>query len=102
MARVAAVYDVEPFSRGVIEGTMRHPVNDRMAITGAHWRLFSAEAVLRLRPLRCTGDFEEYWHFHERRERYRNHLCKYSGEKMPSNITFEENQRGKPILRLVS
>jgi hypothetical protein len=91
-----------PVSSGVIEGTVRHLVNDRMAITGAHWRLSSAEAVLRLRALRCTGDFEDYWDFHERRERYRNHLCKYSGEKLPSNSTFEENQRGKPILRLVS
>ena len=90
-----------PVSSGVIEGTVRHLVNDRMAITGAHWRLLSAEAVLRLRALRCSGDFEAYWAFHERCELQRNHLCKYSGEKLPTTSQSAEKQAGPPILRLV-
>lgn len=91
-----------PVSSGVIEGTVRHLVNDRMAITGAHWRLRSAEAVLRLRALRCSGDFEAYWAFHERCELQRNHLSKYSGAKLPPTSPSAQSQAGRPILRLVS
>mgnify|MGYP001060250589 CR=1 FL=1 len=38
-----------PIATGVIEGACRHLVKDRMDITGAKWRLTSAEVVLRLR-----------------------------------------------------
>ena len=91
-----------PVSSGVIEGTVRHLVNDRMAITGAHWRLCSAEAVLCLRALRCSDDFEDYWAFHEGCELQRNHLTKYSGAKQPSTSPDAHNQASRPILRLVS
>jgi hypothetical protein len=47
-----------PIASGVIEGACRHLVNDRMAITGARWRLRTAEAVLRLRAVRSSGDFD--------------------------------------------
>ena len=50
---------------GVIEVACRHLVKDRMAVTGARWSLTGAEAVLRLRALRSSQDFEEYWTFHE-------------------------------------
>jgi hypothetical protein len=72
-----------PISSGVIEGTIRHLVNDRMGITGARWRLASAEAVLRLRALRCSGDFEAYWHFHEDQEQQRNHRVRYHKGAIP-------------------
>ena len=52
-----------PIATGVIGGACRYQVKDRMDITGARWRLGSAEAVLRLRALRMSGDFEEYWMF---------------------------------------
>ena len=66
-----------PIASGVIEGACRHLVNDRMDITGARWRLERAEAVLRIRALRSSGDFDEYWDFHKRQEFQRNHLCKF-------------------------
>lgn len=92
-----------PIASGVIEGTVRHLVNDRMAITGAHWRLASAEAVLCLRALRCSGDFEKYWSFHERQDLRRNHLTKYSGERLPDGITPSPppNNPKSPILRIM-
>ena len=52
-----------PIGSGVIEGACRHLVKDRLARTGARWRLRGAEAVLRLRALRSSGDFDEYWRF---------------------------------------
>jgi len=62
-----------PIATGVIEGACRHLVNDRMDITGARWRLERAEAVLRIRALRSSGDFDEYWQFHKTQEFKRNH-----------------------------
>ncbi|MDJ0571698.1 MAG: ISKra4 family transposase [Pleurocapsa sp. MO_192.B19] len=66
-----------PIASGVIEGTCRHLVNDRMDITGARWRLDRAEAVLRLRALRASGDWDEYWQFHKLQEFQRNHVNKF-------------------------
>ncbi len=75
-------YDVflatgSPIATGVIEGACRHLINDRLDITGARWSVPGAEAVLRLRSMRSSGDFEEYWDFHLRREWERNHLRRY-------------------------
>jgi hypothetical protein len=66
-----------PISTGVIEGACRHLVKDRMDITGARWSLLGAEAVLKLRSLRASGDFDEYWAFHEAQEHERNHAQHY-------------------------
>jgi len=62
-----------PIATGVIEGACRHLIQDRLGITGARWSLIGAEAVLKLRALRSSGDWDEYWRFHEWRERERNH-----------------------------
>lgn len=66
-----------PIASGVIEGACRHLVNDRMDITGARWRLDRAEAVLQIRALRSSGDFDEYWQFHKFKEFLRNHVDKF-------------------------
>ena len=66
-----------PIATGIIEGACRHIVKDRMDITGARWGLEGAEAVLKLRALIATGDFEDYWRFHLRREHERIHHAKY-------------------------
>ncbi len=49
-----------PIASGVIEGACRHLVKDGMDVTGARWSLAGAEAVLHLRALRSSGDFDEY------------------------------------------
>jgi hypothetical protein len=72
-----------PIATGVIEGACRHLVKDRMDLTGARWRLRSAEAVLRLRSLRSSGDFDAYWRFHLEQERQRNHVARYAGGRIP-------------------
>jgi hypothetical protein len=72
-----------PIATGVIEGACRHLVKDRMDVTGARWSLAGAEAVLRLRSLRASGDFEEYWRFHQTQERQRNHATQYAEEHIP-------------------
>ena len=72
-----------PIATGVIEGACRHLVKDRMEITGAKWCLASAEAVLKLRALRSSNDFDEYWNFHEQCEYKRNHQSKFADGEVP-------------------
>ena len=67
-----------PIGTGVIEGTCRHLVKDRMDITGARWGLAGAEAILRLRSLAASGDLAAYWEFHREREFERNHASHYA------------------------
>ena len=62
-----------PISSGVIEGTCRHLVKDRMDITGARWSIPTAEAILQLRALHANGDFDAYWAYHLHQEHQRNH-----------------------------
>jgi hypothetical protein len=66
-----------PIATGVIEGACRHLVKDRMDITGARWGLDGAEAILKLRALLASGDFDEYWPFHLRQEHQRVHRSRY-------------------------
>ncbi len=62
-----------PIATGIIEGACRHIVKDRMDITGARWGLEGAEAILKLRAITASGDFEDYWRFHLRQEHKRIH-----------------------------
>jgi len=66
-----------PIATGIIEGACRHIVKDRMDITGARWSLEGAEAILKLRALIATGDFDDYWRFHLRQEHKRIHGAIY-------------------------
>ncbi len=66
-----------PVATGIIEGACRHIVKDRMDITGARWGLEGAEAILKLRALITTGDFDTYWRFHLRSEHERIHHARY-------------------------
>jgi hypothetical protein len=75
-----------PIATGVIEGACRYLVKDRMNITGARWSLDGGEAVLRLRALRSSGDFDEYWKFHEAREYQRNHVNHYADQQVPAVV----------------
>ena len=62
-----------PIASGVIEGACRHIINDRLDVTGARWSLKGAEAILRLRSLRSSGDFEKYWEHYKAQEKLRNY-----------------------------
>jgi hypothetical protein len=61
-----------PIASGVIEGACRYLVRDRLDITGARWNVEDAEAVLSLRAVRASGDWDDYWEFHQRQEAHRN------------------------------
>jgi hypothetical protein len=84
-----------PIGTGVIEGACRHLVKDRMEITGAKWSLQGAEAVLRLRALRSSRDFDEYWKFHEKCEYKRNHQDLYENGIVPATTASESQDKHK-------
>jgi hypothetical protein len=75
-----------PIATGVIEGVCRYLVKDRMDRTGACWSVRGAEAVLRLRALRASGDFDAYWAFHLERERERHHAVAYADHVIPNPL----------------
>jgi hypothetical protein len=88
-----------PIGSGVIEGACRHLLQDRLDLSGATWTVQNAEAVLKLRALRCSHDFDEYWQFHEEQELQRNHLARFSNAKPPPLPTTRRTQT--PSLRVV-
>jgi hypothetical protein len=49
-----------PIATGIIEGGCRYLVKDRMELTGARWSLAGAEALLKLRTVKVSGDFSAY------------------------------------------
>lgn len=85
-----------PIATGVIEGACRYLVKDRMGRTGAVWSLEGAEAVLRLRALRASGDFDDYWQFHLGKEHQRTHKSRYADGAIPNPLP-----PSRPKLRLV-
>jgi hypothetical protein len=93
-----------PIATGVIEGACRHLVEDRMNLTGARWSLTGAEAVLRLRALRSSGDFDAYWKFHEQQEHERHHASRYAGHRVPATVpaVTPSSPRSRPALKIVS
>ncbi|HEX7454211.1 MAG TPA: ISKra4 family transposase [Polyangiaceae bacterium] len=91
-----ALADGLPIATGVIEGACRHLVQDRMGRTGARWSLAGAEAVLRMRALRASRDFDDYWLFHLAKEQERNHASRYVDGIVPDPIP-----QPRPNLRIV-
>jgi hypothetical protein len=79
-----------PIATGVIEGACRHLIKDRMDITGARWSLAGAETVLRLRSIKSSGDFTDYWAFHEQQEFVRNHKSKYRKPSVINKLHIKE------------
>ena len=86
-----------PIASGVIEGTCRSLVNDRLDLTGARWSVQGAEAVLRLRAIIRSGDWDEYWAFHTRAEYAANHAPAYARCAPPEVLI----SKGRQHLRLV-
>jgi len=85
-----------PIATGVIEDACRYLVQDRMGRTGARWSLRGVEAILRLRALRTSGDFADYWQFHLAKEHERVHRSRYADGAVPNPLPRE-----RPRLRLV-
>jgi hypothetical protein len=75
-----------PIATGVIEGACGYLVEARMNRSGASWSLTGAEAVLRLRALHTSGDFDKYWEFHENQEYQHSHAANYANQTAPKVV----------------
>ena len=60
-----------PIGTGVIESACGHLVKDRMEQAGMRWTKAGAHAVLDLRAIRLTDDWDAYWAFHRQRQHQR-------------------------------
>lgn len=60
-----------PIASGAVEGACKNLVKDRMERSGMRWKKPTAEAVLKLRALYLSGDFQQYWDFHVKQEQNR-------------------------------
>ncbi len=86
-----------PIASGVIEGACRTLINDRLDVTGARRSLGGAEAVMKLRALIQSHDFDDYWEFHIQQDVQRTHASKYQ-DGTPPPLTSPSKQ---PALRIV-
>lgn len=94
-----ALTDGLPVATGVIEGACRHLVENRMGRTGARWSAAGAEAILRLRALRASGDFDDYWTFHLAKEHERTSVTlRRQGRAQPAAATSAEAAAGQVIV----
>jgi hypothetical protein len=62
-----------PIASGAVEGACRHLVKDRLERSGMRWGLPGAEALLQMRAVYLSGDFEDYWEFHQQQDQRRLH-----------------------------
>lgn len=53
-----------PIASGSVEGACKHLIKDRMERAGMRWTELMAEAVVRLRAIYLSSDFDSYWSFH--------------------------------------
>jgi hypothetical protein len=62
-----------PIASGPVEGACKNLIKDRMERSGMRWTQSMAEAIVRLRALYLSGDFDAYWTFHVIQDQLRVH-----------------------------
>jgi hypothetical protein len=62
-----------PIASGVIEGACRHLIKDRMEHAGMRWKLAGAEAMLNVRAVMASSEWEEFGSWRQLEEAKRVH-----------------------------
>ena len=75
-----------PIGSGVIEGTCRSFVKDRMELAGMRWSEIGAEAMLELRSIKVNGKWDDYWRYFVSEEKQ-----KLYSDYAPYNETIKQN-----------
>jgi hypothetical protein len=60
-----------PIASGSVEGACKNLIRDRFERSGMRWTPETAEALLKLRALHLSNDFDAYWEFHIERDQQR-------------------------------
>ena len=75
-----------PIATGVVESACSHVVKARMELAGARWGIKGAEAILRLRSVTKSQDWEEYWNFYTTQSREKHFL-----QQEANSLNLQEN-----------
>lgn len=62
-----------PIASGPVEGACKNLIKDRMERSGMRWTEGMAEAIVQLRAIYLSGDFDRYWSFHIEKDQQRLH-----------------------------
>jgi hypothetical protein len=62
-----------PIASGPVEGACKNLIKDRMERSGMRWTEAMAEAIVQLRAIYLSGDFDQYWPFHIKKDQERLH-----------------------------
>jgi len=62
-----------PIASGSVEGACKNLVRDRFERTGMRWSIDTADALLKLRAVYLSNDFDEHWTHHITQEQQRLH-----------------------------
>jgi hypothetical protein len=60
-----------PIASGPVEGACKNLIKDRLERSGMRWTPAMAEAVVKLRAIYLSGDFDRYWEFHIQQDQQR-------------------------------
>ena len=74
-----------PIGTGVVEGACGHLVKDRMEQAGMRWTKAGAHAVLDLRAVRLSDNWDAYWAFHRQRQ-YQRQYGQTSAASAPAEV----------------
>ena len=67
-----------PIASGPVEGACKNLIKDRMERSGMRWTEEMAEAIVQLRAIYLSGDFDRYWSFHIEKDQQRLHPANWS------------------------
>jgi len=70
-----------PIASGPVEGACKNLIKDRMERSGMRWTEKMAEAIVQLRAIYLSGDFDRYWEFHIAQDQHR--LYPYTWSVVP-------------------
>jgi hypothetical protein len=62
-----------PIASGAVEGACKNLIKDRMERSGMRWTEGMAEAMVKLRAIYLSGDLDQYWRFHIKKDQERLH-----------------------------
>ena len=67
-----------PIASGPVEGACKNLIKDRMERSGMRWTEQMAEAIVQLRAICLSGDFDQYWQFHIEQDQRRLYPAPWS------------------------
>jgi hypothetical protein len=67
-----------PIASGSVEGACKNLIKDRMERSGMRWTEPMAEAIVQLRAIYLSGDFDCYWQFHIEQDQRRLYPAAWS------------------------